>query len=155
MRRVLLLSLPVVIAILSAIAIVLPGIYNTSQDKSQASLCIKGSCFSVEIVDTPEERARGLMFRESLAPESGMLFVFGQEGRQGFWMKNTLIPLDIIWMDGAGRVVYISRNAQPCGPASCPVIEPDAKASYVLEISGGMADRLGIAAGDMAGISIT
>ena len=67
-----------------------------------------------EIVDTPETIERGLMFRKSLGPNEGMLFVFEQAGFYPFWMKNTLIPLDIIWLDADWRIVSIAASVPPC-----------------------------------------
>ena len=68
----------------------------------------------VEIADTPEKRAEGLMFRDHLNENSGMFFVFDEESSHSFWMKNTLIPLDIIWINADKKVVYIKHKAQPC-----------------------------------------
>lgn len=89
------------------------------------------------------------MFRKNLKPESGMLFIFETEGRYPFWMKNTLIPLDIIWMDARQKVVFISENNLPCGQAtSCPEIIPDQNALYVLEINVGKVKEIGLKTGD-------
>ena len=112
------------------------------------SVCIGGACFDAEIAVTADERARGLMFRESLPPGTGMLFVFPREGRHGFWMKNTLIELDIVFIGADRRVVDIARRAQPCRREPCPQYFPAAPAAYALEIAGGLAARHGIAAGD-------
>jgi uncharacterized membrane protein (UPF0127 family) len=114
-------------------------------------VCLKGTCFSVDIVDTPQERERGLMGVESLGDDEGMLFVFEGEGNYQFWMKDTLIPLDMIWIDKGGRIVYIEKDAQPCTADPCTVYGPpavSAPALYVLEVNGGTADRLGLAVGD-------
>lgn len=97
--------------------------------------CINKNCFNVEIAETPEERSRGLMYRESLDEGSGMLFIFDQEKRHSFWMKNTLIPLDIIWLDKNTKVVYIKKNAQPCKKDPCQKYRPSQKAMYVLEVN--------------------
>lgn len=112
------------------------------------SVCIGSACFDAELAVTADERARGLMFRESLLPGTGMLFVFPREGRHGFWMKNTLIELDIVFVGADRRVVDIARRAQPCRNEPCPQYYPAAPAAYALEIAGGIADRLGFAAGD-------
>ncbi|MEE9322978.1 MAG: DUF192 domain-containing protein [Candidatus Aenigmarchaeota archaeon] len=110
-------------------------------------VCFEDKCFMVEIADTPEERAEGLMFRESLEPDKGMLFVFGQESEYGFWMKNTIIPLDIIWINSDGEVVFISKETRPCDE-SCPFIRPDRKAKYVLELNAGVSDEIVLGIGD-------
>jgi len=111
-------------------------------------VCIKENCFDVEIADTAKEREIGLMNREHLAKNSGMLFVFEKEDIYNFWMKNTLIPLDIIWIDGNNKIIFIKENAEPCKIEQCETFEPKQKAKYVLEINGGLADELGIEIGD-------
>jgi len=100
--------------------------------------------FAVEIADTAEERARGLMFRDSLDPGSGMLFVYESPRRVTFWMKNTLIPLDIIFADAAGRITRLHADAIP---GDLTPIDGGEGVALVLEINGGLADRLGIAPG--------
>jgi len=100
--------------------------------------------FTVELADDPEERSRGLMHRESLARSAGMLFVYPQERTVGFWMKNTLIPLDMIFMDASGTVRRIGHEAQPHDTR--PVMGGNA-IQTVLEINGGLARRIGIAPG--------
>ena len=100
-----------------------------------------GVVYRVEIARTPEEQAQGLMFRESLPPESGMLFLFSDAAPHNFWMKNTMIPLDMIWMDGAGRVIFVSANTPPCKADPCPSYGPDVPAVTVLEIAGGQAAK--------------
>ena len=115
---------------------------------NQSTVRFEGNRFHVELATTPEERARGLMFREHLDPDKGMLFIFEDEGLHPFWMKNTLIPLDIIWIDEAEKVVFISKNTQPCEQGPCPIIDPGEKAKYVLEVCGGTADKIGLTVGD-------
>ena len=100
--------------------------------------------FVVEIADDPQERARGLMFRESLARTDGMLFIFSDSAPRSFWMMNTLIPLDIIFFDENGQLVSIEENAEP---QTLTPRESTGPAKYVLEIQGGLAARLGLGAG--------
>jgi uncharacterized membrane protein (UPF0127 family) len=95
--------------------------------------------YKVELARTPEETTQGLMYRESLAPRTGMLFLFADASVRPFWMKNTMIPLDIIWMDADGRVVFISADTPPCKADPCPTYDPGVPARNVLEIAGGMA----------------
>jgi uncharacterized membrane protein (UPF0127 family) len=97
--------------------------------------------FSIEVMDDAGERAQGLMYRESLPRFSGMLFVYETPQPVAFWMKNTLIPLDMLFFDGSGRLTRIKEGAQPHDET--PVIGGDA-IRYVLEINGGLADDLGI-----------
>jgi hypothetical protein len=111
-------------------------------------VCIDGKCFKVEIAKTPQQRERGLMYRDSLATNSGMLFVFEQEGNYPFWMKNTKIPLDMIWTNKDKKVVFIAKNVRPCDVDQCPNIISDKTAMYVLEINAGLADKIGIKQGD-------
>jgi uncharacterized membrane protein (UPF0127 family) len=103
-----------------------------------------GARFTVEVADDPASRARGLMFRESLARSAGMLFLFPEPGPQRFWMRNTRIPLDMIFIDPAGRVVHVHAHAKPGDET--PISGGDGVLA-VLEINGGLAARLGIAPG--------
>ena len=146
------------IAIAAAVIVVLGLIAacNMSGDNrnlEEAAVCFNDSCFTAELALTPEEQSCGLMFRDHLEPESGMLFVFPQEGVYPFWMKNTLIPLDIIWIDGEGKVVYISKDAQPCKSVACPMMTPDREAKYVLEVNAGVSGQIGLGLGDMVTIN--
>jgi uncharacterized membrane protein (UPF0127 family) len=106
----------------------------------------KTHAFTVEIASTPEEIQQGLMFRESLAPNAGMLFDFGQSRPASMWMKNTLIPLDMLFMDETGKVVAIARNAVPRSTRS---LGPGVPVRAVLELPGGRARELGIVPGDI------
>lgn len=99
---------------------------------------------SVEVADTVAERAQGLMFRESLDPAAGMLFVYESEKRAQFWMKNTLIPLDIIFADATGTVIHVHEGAVP---HDLTPIDSTGPVAYVLEINAGLAARLGITPG--------
>jgi uncharacterized protein len=106
-----------------------------------------GAVYSVELARSPEEQAQGLMFRESLPEKTGMLFLFSDNGVHRFWMKNTMIPLDMVWMDGAGRVLFVSADTPPCKADPCPSYGPEAPAASVLEIAGGKAAREKIVVG--------
>ena len=120
----------------------------------ESKVCFEDSCFNVEVVDSSEEREKGLMFRESLDKNKGMLFIFEQSGNYPFWMKNTLIPLDMIWIDEENRIVYIKDNAMPCKENTCEIINPNANAKYVVELNSGTANEIGINIGDEAIIKI-
>jgi uncharacterized protein len=106
-----------------------------------------GRTYSLEVVRTPEEQAQGLMFRESLTERTGMLFPFTDKGVHHFWMKNTMIPLDMVWMDGEGKVIFVSADTPPCKADPCPTYGPDAPAASVLEIAGGMAKKENVTVG--------
>lgn len=116
---------------------------------AQTEVDIRGpwgaAAFTVELADEPEERARGLMFRETMPASSGMLFLYPAPQRVSFWMENTLIPLDMIFLDGAGRVLRVHENARPLDRTA---IDGGAGVVAVLEINGGLAGRLGIGPGD-------
>lgn len=101
--------------------------------------------FRVEIADTPEAEARGLMFRRSLAPEHGMLFVFERTEPVQFWMKNTYVPLDIIFIRPDGSVLRIAADARPLSTALIPSGGP---VRYVLELRAGTASRIGLVPGN-------
>jgi uncharacterized membrane protein (UPF0127 family) len=101
--------------------------------------------FQVEFVDTPKSRERGLMYRKSLAPNAGMLFDFKTEREVAFWMKNTFIPLDLIYIRADGQILSIIRNAKPHDESPLPSGGP---VRAVLEIPGGRAAQLGIWPGD-------
>ncbi|MCP9447714.1 MAG: DUF192 domain-containing protein [Nitrospira sp.] len=102
-----------------------------------------GVVVQAEIADTPLKRAVGLMYRDHLDKDRGMLFLFGQPQAWGFWMKNTKIPLDMIWMDAKKRVVHVERHVPICTKTddSCPLYKPNSEdAMYVLELAGGAAE---------------
>jgi uncharacterized membrane protein (UPF0127 family) len=107
----------------------------------------RGAELAVEIAGTPEQRARGYMFRERIGPEDGMLFLFEEEGIHPFWMKNTKIPLDIIWIGGDGVVVFVAAGVPPCTADPCPEVLPLGRARSVLELAAGRASELGLRPG--------
>lgn len=100
--------------------------------------------FQVELADTAESRAQGLMHRKEMAPEAGMLFIYEGPRQAAFWMKNTFIPLDILFLDRAGVVTYVHPQAIPHDET--PIFGGNA-VNYVLEINAGLAAELGLAAG--------
>ena len=100
--------------------------------------------FSVEVADDVAERAQGLMHRESLPQSAGMLFAYDRSQYVAFWMRNTLIPLDMIFMDDTGRVTRVHENAVPLDETG---IEGGDDIKFVLEINGGLSRQLGIAEG--------
>jgi len=120
----------------------------------QNRVCFKNKCFKVEIPLSPEEFYQGLMFRKHLDYDKGMLFIFEEPKKYGFWMKNTYIPLDIIWLNQEGKVVFIKKNAQTCPPAFCQPIYPDKEAKYVLEVNAGVVDDIGLNLGDRMDLDI-
>ena len=118
-------------------------IFSNQQNKNP-KVCFGENCFIVEIVLTEKEKAKGLMFRKVLDENKGMLFVYDKEGVYDFWMKNTLISLDIIWINSEKEVVHIEHEAQPCDK-ECKSLTPSSEnAQFVLEINGGVTEKLNI-----------
>lgn len=109
---------------------------------------ISGTRYNVELAIDNHSRMRGLMFRESMTADAGMLFVFEAEFPLAFWMKNTLIPLDILYFDASGKLVSVSADTPPCKTAYCPSYPSTGPARYVLELNAGEAARLGVQAGE-------
>jgi uncharacterized membrane protein (UPF0127 family) len=138
MRRALAVSVAVLVGLaLPAAAACRPAVVVLRGEGGQAR-------FAVEVAQTEEARARGLMFRDRLPRSSGMLFVYPEPIRATFWMKNTLIPLDMIFADASGRVTRVHAMAVPGDET---LIDGGPGVRAVLEINGGLAARLGIAAG--------
>jgi uncharacterized protein len=110
-----------------------------------------GQEIRVEVLSKKDDMMRGMMFRDSLAPDRGVLFAYGGQSMSPFWMYQVRIPLDIIWLDMSKQVVEISPNTPPCKSASakeCPSYGGHKMAVYVLELPGGSGERLGIHVGD-------
>ena len=137
-----------VTALASALLIWLASALMALADCREDTVHLRGAWgearFGVEIADTPETRARGLMHRESLPRSAGMLFIFDRPERAVFWMENTLIPLDMLFIDAAGVVQHIHHEAQPLDRTP---IDGGDNVLMVLEINGGLSRRMGIATG--------
>jgi uncharacterized membrane protein (UPF0127 family) len=122
---------------------------QSPQGLEQVPLTIRSGAkthrFTVEVAATPEQQQRGLMFRESLAPDRGMIFPYPTPRDTGFWMKNTLIPLDMIFIRADGTIARIAENTVPLSLEVVPSLEP---VTAVLEIAGGRAAQLGLKPGD-------
>ena len=116
----------------------------------------KGSIIFAEIADTPDKRAQGLMYRPSIAPDGGMLFRFPEMGYWTFWMKNTQIPLDILWLDKTGTIIHIEPNVPVCTRTDdhCPRYYSLKESWQVLELKAGMAKKLGLIPGSQLTISV-
>lgn len=123
-------------------------LFKKNLNEPKNTVCFKERCFFVEIVKNDEDLKKGLMFRKELSLDNGMLFVFQKEDKYPFWMKNTLIPLDIIWLNKDKEVVFINKNTQPCLENNCESIAPDKDSKYVLEINGGISDKINLGVGD-------
>lgn len=106
---------------------------------------------SAELADTEFKQMRGLMFRESIPRDGGMLFKFPREADHGIWMMNMSIPIDIVWLDSEKRVVKVEEGARPCEALLvCPVYRAGESSRYVLELSSGYAKSHGIKRGTVA-----
>ena len=114
----------------------------------EPSVVLGGKTFSVEIADTQQEHALGLMYRDSMPADHGMIFLFPNEAPRSFWMKNTRIPLDIMYFDKDLKLVSISAGTPPCRVSNCPSYPSKAPAQYVLELNAGVASSLGVKVGD-------
>ncbi len=124
-------------------------LFENQLNKKWGKVCFKEYCFDVQLADNDIKRAKGLMFQRYLEQNKGMLFLFEKEDKHSFWMKNTLIPLDIIWMNKDKEVVFINENSQPCKWYSrCFSIKPKASAKYVLEVNSGTVQKIGLRLGD-------
>jgi uncharacterized membrane protein (UPF0127 family) len=109
---------------------------------------LAGQRYAVEIADDDAERARGLMYRDAMAAGTGMLFIHEGEEPQAYWMKNTRIPLDILYFDATRKLVSQQRDVPPCSLGdACPSYPSNAPARYVLELNAGEAARLKLADG--------
>lgn len=102
----------------------------------------------VEIADSDEKKQRGLMFREKLEEGGGMLFVFEDEAPRGFWMKNTKIPLDIVFFDREKKVISFAEKMEPCTADPCPTYSSEKPAMYALELPAQSVKRYGIRTGN-------
>ena len=131
--------MPLLRALLPALLLLL----GTSGCASEPSVELGGKRYVVEIADNDAERARGLMFRDRLQADHGMLFIHDREEPQAYWMKNTQIPLDILYFDNARRLVAQQRDVPPCSAGdACPSYPSHAPARYVLELNAGQAALL-------------
>ena len=124
------------------------------QHFNKTEICFNDRCFEVEIAKTQMEQSQGLMNRENLDRDKGMLFVYNEDHKHSFWMKNTLIPLDIIWIDENKEVIFIGKDIRPCERDPCPSISPDGLAKYVLELNADTADDIGLKEGDSLIINV-
>ena len=122
--------------------------FSYSQKKDE--VCFNERCVKVEVVYKWDDLIRGLKFREKMDLDHGMLFIFPKTSVYSFWMKDTKIPLDMIWMDYARRVVHIASNVPPCVSDPCTIYTPQDQALYVLEVNAGYATRHNITVGRSA-----
>jgi len=135
--------------VLAALALLFLSLLTSCAGYAAPWVELKGQRFTVEVADTDAARARGLMFRTELAPDHGMLFIHDREEPQAFWMRNTRIPLDILYFDRDRRLVSASLRTPPCSAGyNCPSYPSRGPALFTLELNAGVAERLGVSTGD-------
>jgi uncharacterized protein len=127
---------------------------SCKQPVSMSKVCFEDKCFNVEVVTTQKEMIKGLQFRQNLEENNGMLFIFSRVGIYRFWMKDTLIPLDIIWLNPKQEIVYLAKKVPPCRQDPCPSYSPETNALYVLEINSGLSEKRGLRVGQRASFHI-
>lgn len=120
----------------------------TACAETKPYVILKGQNITVEVADSPSKQALGLMYRRELAEDQGMLFIYSRIETMSFWMKNTLIPLDIMFFDHDLRLINVSANTPPCKTARCPSYKSTAPGKYVLEVNAGLANKWGVQPGD-------
>jgi hypothetical protein len=124
------------------LGVIISNAYTKNTGNPPKSIKVGDTIVSVEVANTKKKRSKGLMYRESLGENEGMLFIFPYEGIHPFWMANTFIPLDILWINSSMEIVYIEENVPPCTKTGrlqslCPSYKPEGYAKYVLEVNGG------------------
>jgi uncharacterized membrane protein (UPF0127 family) len=120
---------------LAVISVLAPGF--CAKNKFIQVFLPNGKAVTAELAITDFERAKGLMFREQINPDQGMLFVFEDEGLHSFWMKNMVISIDILWLNKEKRIVHIEERVPPCKEDPCPPYASKIPAMYVLELKTG------------------
>ncbi|MEZ6255482.1 MAG: DUF192 domain-containing protein [Patescibacteria group bacterium] len=138
--------IPTVIIFLLLVGLLYYFYFSPKPSHETKTVTINKQVITLEVADTTAKRARGLMYRTELPYSSGMLFVFEKEGLYPFWMANTYIPLDIIWLNSDKEIVYINHNTPPCTAtgnikAVCTSYNPKKYAKYVIELNGGWAKK--------------
>lgn len=134
--------------LLAPLLFAIAGCATAAPHASAPAVALHGQRFSTEFAITDAERARGLMMRTALAADHSMLFVFPDIDQRYFWMKNTLIPLDILYFDANRKLVSMQLDVPPCKADPCPSYPSDAPARYVLELPAGTSRRIGASIGD-------
>lgn len=135
------------------IVIILLSIALLPVFKQKSYICCNNECFEIELAKTEHEKAQGLMYRETLEEKKGMIFIYEEEKKYSFWMKNTLIPLDMIWINNNLTIVDI-KQANPCKKDPCSSFIPKENAQYVLELNQGISQKYGIHIGDQCILSL-
>lgn len=146
-------KITIIMIVLIMLFIAVYFIYINKDNKKENKVCIKNKCIQVEVADNTFLREKGLMYRTSLCDDCGMLFIFPAEGKYGFWMKNTKIPLDIIWISKDKKIVNIIK-AEPCVNEICQGYYPEKDSLYVLEVNSGFSRENQLKLGDDVRIDV-
>lgn len=129
----------------AVVGLMLAGCASGRDAGGESWVELAGTRYTVEIADDDSERARGLMFRDQMARDRGMLFLHDREEPLAYWMKNTRIPLDILYFNGSRELVSQQRDVPACSAGDrCPPYPSRAPARYVLELNAGEAERIGL-----------
>lgn len=120
---------------------------------ADTTVTLKGHKFDVEQANDPASQERGLMFRDSMPDDHGMIFNFADEQPRTFWMKNCRMPLDILYFDKNYKLVSAQQRVPACRSDPCPTYPSEGPAQYVLELNAGMADKLGVKPGDVLSVA--
>jgi len=142
------------LALLTTITSVYYFFFWTSPEKVKVK--IKDKTYTLEMAKTIAQKTKGLSQRESLCSDCGMIFVYSFEQRLPFWMKDTLLTLDIIWLDQNGRIVHLEKTVPPKSKnenGNYKLYNPSAKAQYVIELNAGQIDQLQLNTGDLIDLS--
>jgi uncharacterized membrane protein (UPF0127 family) len=139
-------NLPSVAAAL-LLALIVP-VAGCAKAPATPSVELKGSTYSIEIAEDNAAREKGLMDRESMPADHGMLFIFQDDAMRAFWMKNCKFPQDMLFFDAQRKLISVQRNVPACTADPCPAYSSGAPARYVLELNAGQAEKLGVHPGD-------
>ena len=137
-----------VLPLVATLALLAGSVAHADAVASSASVEIKGQRFAIELAEDNPSRELGLMNRTHMDADHGMLFVFQDDAPRAFWMKNTKIPLDMLFFDAKLRLISVQHAVPPCVADPCPGYGSGAPARYVLELNGGQADKLDLHPGD-------
>ncbi len=141
------------IIVFVVIGFVIVAILNNNKNSAGSSKAINvnNRIFKVDVAETDLEKTMGLMYRKTLPENEGMFFIFDRSGVYTFWMANTFVDMDILWIDENMQVAYIQKNAKSCPDptkTTCNIYNPKISAKYVLEINAGLSSKYGFKVGD-------
>jgi len=142
-----------VLAGVLTIVIILSYPKYENKNDNKIPVQVNGVTIRVEIAKTSTQQSKGLMHRKELPQNEGMLFPFKYDGNHSLWMKNTLIPLDMVWLNSQKEIVHIEHNAPPCKKVPCPTYASPYKSRYVIELNGGWSIENNLKLGDRMSFS--